>query len=99
MADVSREIQRAAHRRADQQRERIEDIPVLRGMNATVSTVTLGAGTDGGAVVTVTSRGGEITVACYGRPHIPSVGDRVTVLYIDGQPQIVALNGGFPPEQ
>lgn len=99
MTEPSRQIQRRAHRRADQQAARIADIPVLRGMNATVSSVTLGAGTDGGAVVTVSYRGADITIACYGRPHIPSVGDRVTVIYIDDQPQIVALNGGFPPEQ
>lgn len=82
---LSREIARAAGRLADQQSDRLADVPTTRAVIATVTTVTAGAAPGGNALVKVTWRGQELTAASYLASYTPSVGQRVLCLLIDNQ--------------
>ena len=99
MTAPSRRVQRAAHRLADQQRNRLAELPSSRLLIATVATVTTGTASDGGAVVTVTYRGEAVQVAAYITPHVPIAGDRCVCALVDDQLIILGRLGGFPPEQ
>lgn len=96
---TSRQVRRAAHRLADRQTARYAEVPNGRDMIATVTSVTTGAATDGGAVVTVTYRGEELTVAAYITSHTPVAGERSLLRSVDNQLILIGRLGGFPPEQ
>lgn len=94
--DASHQLYRAAARLAERRAVRL---PEGRDMVATVSTVVLNAASDGGAIVTVTYRGEELTVAAYVTPHVPVVGQRSYLRLVDNQLILIGRLGGFPPEQ
>jgi|SRR3954462_4086396 hypothetical protein len=96
---ASRHVLRVAHRLADRQTARYAEVPGGRDMIATVTTVTPGAATDGGAVVTVTYRGDELPVAAYLTAQVPVVDQRALLRLVDNQLILIGRLGGFPPEQ
>jgi hypothetical protein len=86
---VRRELVRAARRLADQQSERIADVPGARLLRATVATVTAGGADDGNASVEVTWRGANYLVADYPDSYTPIVGHRVLCAIVDSQLSIL----------
>lgn len=94
----SRQVAQKARRNAEQQQAKLDSIPASRLFHATVASVIPGASTDGRAVVTVTRLGADIPIVAYNRALTFTVGDRVTCVYIDDQPEILHINGGFPPD-
>lgn len=80
---MNRELQRRARRNEDLQSARVNDIPVLRGFFATVTTV--GAGT-----ATVSWRGSTDLPARTGSTYTPAPGDWVLCVLGDkGQLTII----------
>ena len=92
---ASRALQRAAHRFADQQSDRLRTLPRAAFM-AEVSAVTVGAAADGNALVTVSWRGEEILVAGYANSYTPVIGHRVKCSLVDDQPVIDYRVVGYP---
>lgn len=93
---LSRELGLAARRFADQQSDRLADVPVSRHIRATVATVTEGAAVDGNAVVQVTWRGAVLTVSDYPDSYTPVVGHRVLCVLVDGLLSILHHGIGYP---
>lgn len=84
---ISRRLQREVARGTDRQSDRIRAaLPPL--FNATVSAVSPGEAADGNALVSITYRGAEITVAGYAASYTPAVGHRVSCRTVDHQVQI-----------
>lgn len=75
----------AARRFADQTSSRFADVPGLRAVIATVSTVTAGASPGGHALVTVSWRGQVVTAKGYFASYTPAATDRVLCLLVDDQ--------------
>ena len=94
MTELSRALGRAARRNADAQTARLAEIPAVPQFFATITTVTAGAGPGGNALVKVTWRAAELTVASYNGAYTPVLGHRVkcsivrSQLVIDGGPYI-----------
>jgi len=85
VTELSRALGRAARRNADAQSARLAELPAVRQFFATVTTVTPGAGPGGNALVTVTWRAAELTVAAYNAAYTPDVGHRVRCSLVDNQ--------------
>jgi hypothetical protein len=98
MTAPSRRVQRAAHRLADQQRARIDELPAPQ-IITTVTAVTPGGAIGGGALVTVRYRGAATVVEGYLASYTPVVGDRVAGVFIDSQLILLGRIAGQPPEQ
>lgn len=96
MTEPSRAIARAARRVADQQTARLVDVGSARLFRATVTTVTPGAARDGLALVMVTYRGQENTVAGYPDAYTPAVGHRVVCASIADAWSILSREVGQP---
>lgn len=94
---ATRQVARAARRFADRQSARLASVPATRLLKATVSSVTLGAASDGNALVAVSWRGGEYQVADYPDSYTPVVGDRVRCA-LDGDNELCILHRciGYP---
>jgi hypothetical protein len=93
---LSRRAQRNVRRFADHQSDRIRDAATPSFFNATVSSISAGAAADGNALVAVTYRGAEITVAGYSANYTPGVGHRVACRTVDHQVQIDYRIIGYP---
>lgn len=92
---LSRELNQAVRRFADQNTDRLADQPTVRFLT-TVTAVTAGGASDGNALVKVTWRGAELTVNGYAASYTPVVGHRVVCDYIDNQPIIAYRVVGQP---
>lgn len=81
---ISPRASQAARRLADQQSDRLAELPATRLFRSTVTTVTAGAAVDGSAVIAITWHGQECTVADYPDSYAPASGDRVMCALVDG---------------
>lgn len=89
-------LQAAARRLADQNSRRLADVPAARMFRATITDVVAGAGGGGGARVTVTWRGAEVTIADYPDSYTPALGHRVLCALVDNQASILHRGIGYP---
>lgn len=96
MTVPSRGVAQAARRFADRGSTQLRDIPSARLFRATVTTVTPGGASDGNALVAVTWRGEENTVADYPDSYTPVVGHRVLCALVDDQLSILHRSIGSP---
>ena len=94
---ISRELQRQVTRGTDQTSDRIRRAQTPPSFFATVASVTAGAARDGNALVAITYRGEQITVAGYaGSYSSPAQGHRVLCHTVDHQVVIVCRVVGYP---
>lgn len=85
MAPRSHRFMQAARRGADRTHEWIAAAAETPLVVATVSTVTAGGASDGAALVKVTWRGVEVTVAGYPDTYTPAEGHRVRCSFVGPQ--------------
>lgn len=78
---TSRELDRAARQWADQQTDRLSEVPSVRAVYVSITSITGG--------VFFEWRTGTYQAAAVNVAYTPAVGDRVLVLMIDNQPSIV----------
>lgn len=86
----------AIRRNADATSDRLADIPAARLLRATVTDVVPNGASDGNALVRVTWRGQELTVADYGAHYTPAVGHRVVCALLDDQLTVIQRSIGQP---
>lgn len=93
---MNRELATAARRFMDSLSERLTDLPTSRLFRATVTTVVPGGASDGNALVKVSWRGNELTVADYGAHYTPVEGHRVVCALFDDQITVIQRSIGQP---
>lgn len=96
MPGPSRRIGRVARQLADQQSSRIAQAARGDAFLAVVTAITPGAAANGSAVVAVTYRGQQTTVAGYAPAYTPVLGDRVLCLPVDSQVFVLCSLTGQP---
>lgn len=96
MTRLKAAVQAAVHRSHTRSARRIAEIPAAPMFRATVTAVTAGAGSGGGARVTVTWRGSAQNVADYPDSYTPAVNHRVLCALVDNQLSILHRCIGYP---
>lgn len=86
---MNRALASAVNRLADQNSDRLADIPAARLFRATVVAVAAGASPGGNALLTLRWRGQEITASDYGAHYTPAVGQRVTCALFEDQVSVI----------
>lgn len=93
---ISRRLQRQVLRTTDQSSDRIRAAETPPMFFATVTSISAGAAADGNALVAISYRGSETTVAGYAASYTPGVGHRVKCSTVDHQVVIDERIIGYP---
>lgn len=86
---MSRPVQAAARRLADQTSDRLNGIPADKLWVVTVTGVAAGASPNGNAQITVSWRGSSIVASDYCASYTPAVNDRVLAAHLSDHQLVI----------